>query len=71
MAPSYGSPGAKPALGLCHHLPMANLMVTDLCYIGLALPHRHLLLNDTSPGGLLCKLVHFLFYASLYSSVLL
>ena len=57
----------------CATIYLANLMVADLLYIS-TLPFLIVTysLDDTWPfGELLCKLVRFLFYANLYSSVLL
>ena len=57
----------------CATIYLANLMVADLLYIS-TLPFLIVTysLEDTWPfGELLCKLVRFLFYANLYSSVLL
>ncbi|KAB0374165.1 hypothetical protein FD755_014421 [Muntiacus reevesi] len=57
----------------CATIYLVNLMVADLLYIS-TLPFLIVTyaLGDAWPfGGLLCKLVRFLFYANLYCSVLL
>ena len=57
----------------CATINLVNLMVADLLYV-LTLPFLIITysLGDRWPfGELLCKLVHFLFYTNLYSSILL
>uniref|UniRef100_A0A8C9A8I7 G-protein coupled receptors family 1 profile domain-containing protein n=1 Tax=Prolemur simus TaxID=1328070 RepID=A0A8C9A8I7_PROSS len=57
----------------CATIYLVNLMVADLLYL-LTLPFLIISysLDDTWPfGGLLCRLVRFLFYTNLYCSVLL
>ncbi|XP_040469790.1 P2Y purinoceptor 3-like [Falco naumanni] len=57
----------------CTTIYLVNLAVADLLYLfSLPLLIVNYILQDTWPfGELLCKLVRFLFYASLYGSILL